>query len=301
MPNAEPYRAWATFSFTAAPGGINECDLLIAVPGGLYLVELKGHPGRAINNGDTWSFFQDDSRRVFALRNPLHLLDLKCKDLKTRLEWAARQLHITQRVPWVEPAIFLSARGLESGLDEVQRSHVYGRDEDCAGLPGIWQDLLAKPPQREARRVTPEFSRQVLSALLEKIGIAPATAHLRFGDDWKLRSEQLDAGPTWEDRLAEHTGIVRVREEGRGRIYLTAQQATEEAKRSVERAARREYQVLQGINHRGIAQAVQIREHQGEPAILFRHRESDLRLDSQDRPVRRRDHLQIHSMAFVLA
>jgi hypothetical protein len=37
MPNAEPYRAWATFSFTAASGRINECDLLIAVPGGLYL------------------------------------------------------------------------------------------------------------------------------------------------------------------------------------------------------------------------------------------------------------------------
>lgn len=277
MPNAEPYRAWATFSFTAASGRINECDLLIAVPGGLYLVELKGHPGRAINNGDTWSFFQEDSRRVLTLRNPLHLLDLKCKELKTRLEWAARQLHISQRVPWVEPAIFLSARGLESGLDEVQRSHVYGRDEECEGLPWIWRDLLAKPPQREARRVTPEFSQRI-QALLAKIGIAPATAHLRFGDDWKLQPEPLDAGPTWEDRLAEHTGIVR--EEGRVRIYLTAQQATEEAKRSVERAARREYQVLQGINHRGIAQAVQIREHQGGPAILFRHRESDLRLDS---------------------
>lgn len=278
MPNAEPYRAWATFSFTAASGRINECDLLIAVPGGLYLVELKGHPGRAINNGETWSFLQDGPRRTLTLRNPLHLLDMKCKDLKTRLEWAARQLHISQRVPWVEPAIFLSARGLESRLDEVQRSHVYGRDDECDDLPWIWRDLLAKPPQREARRVTPEFSSRVLPMLLEKIGIAPATAHLRFGDDWKLQPEPLDAGPTWEDRLARHTGIVR--EEGRVRIYLTAQQATDEAKRSVERAARREYQVLQGINHRGIAQAVQIREHQGGPAILFRHRESDLRLDS---------------------
>ena len=44
VPKAEPYRTWATFSFTAASGRINECDLFIAVPGGLYLVELKGHP-----------------------------------------------------------------------------------------------------------------------------------------------------------------------------------------------------------------------------------------------------------------
>jgi hypothetical protein len=48
MPKVEPYRAWATFSFTAASGRINECDLLIAVSGGLYLVELKDTRG-------TWS------------------------------------------------------------------------------------------------------------------------------------------------------------------------------------------------------------------------------------------------------
>ncbi|MCL6731328.1 hypothetical protein [Streptomyces neyagawaensis] len=34
MPAAEPYRAWATFSFTAQSGRVNECDLLIAVPPG---------------------------------------------------------------------------------------------------------------------------------------------------------------------------------------------------------------------------------------------------------------------------
>ncbi|HEY6798606.1 MAG TPA: hypothetical protein VI248_28345 [Kineosporiaceae bacterium] len=31
MPQAEPFRAWATFSFTARSGRINECDLFIAV------------------------------------------------------------------------------------------------------------------------------------------------------------------------------------------------------------------------------------------------------------------------------
>src|SRR5690349_16537048 len=53
MPQAEPYRAWATFSFTARSGRINECDLFIAVPAGLFLVELKAHPGRVVNRGDT--------------------------------------------------------------------------------------------------------------------------------------------------------------------------------------------------------------------------------------------------------
>ncbi|NIJ14643.1 serine/threonine protein kinase [Saccharomonospora amisosensis] len=278
MPQAEPYRAWATFSFTAASGRVNECDLLIAVPGGLYLVELKGHPGRVVNNGNTWSFFKDGSRRERILRNPLHLTDLKCKELKSRLEWAAKQLRITQRVPRVEPAIFLSAPDLRSELDEVQSTRVYGRDGVPHGLPWIWRDLLAKPPQREHQRVSPEFSRHVLPKLLEKIGISVSTAHLRFGDDWTLSGEALDAGPTWEDRLAEHKGLVP--QEGRVRIYLTERQASDERRQSVDRAARREYQVLQGINHRGIAQAVQIREHQAGPAILFQHKSSDLRLDS---------------------
>lgn len=64
MPAAEPFRAWATFSFTAASGRIHECDLLIAVPGGLYLLELKAHPGAVVNHGDTWTFRERDSSRV---------------------------------------------------------------------------------------------------------------------------------------------------------------------------------------------------------------------------------------------
>ncbi|URN12066.1 BREX system serine/threonine kinase PglW [Streptomyces radiopugnans] len=70
-----------------------------------------------------------------------------------------------------------------------------------------------------------------------------------------------------------------MQEEGRVRIYLVSQGATQAARKAVERAARREYQVLQGITHRGIVDAVEFREHEGGPAILFRHRHSDLRLD----------------------
>ncbi|MDQ0750704.1 hypothetical protein QF034_004935 [Streptomyces africanus] len=52
--------------------------------GGVYLLELKGHPGRVVNHGDTWQFHGDD--RVRTLRNPLHPTDLKAKELKGRLE-----------------------------------------------------------------------------------------------------------------------------------------------------------------------------------------------------------------------
>ncbi|WP_433549319.1 NERD domain-containing protein [Streptomyces sp. CA-294286] len=55
MPSAEPYRAWATFSFTAQSVRINECDVLIAVPARLYLVEIKRYPGRLRISGSTWN------------------------------------------------------------------------------------------------------------------------------------------------------------------------------------------------------------------------------------------------------
>ncbi|WOX21232.1 BREX system serine/threonine kinase PglW [Streptomyces solicathayae] len=276
MPTAEPYRAWATFSFTAASGRTNECDLFIAVPGGLYLLELKGHPGRVVNHGDTWQFHAD---RVRTLKNPLHLTDLKCKELKGQLERAARSMGVDpRRVPFVKPAVFLHDSSLVSNLDEFQRINVYGRNDGASGLAKVWDDLLGRPPERESWRITPQTG-QLLEQLMQKIGISHSTAHLRYGDDWKLEPGALDAGPGWEDRLAvRDDGLVQ--EEGRVRIYLVEQMAGEAARRAADRAARREYQVLQGITHRGIAQAVQIRQHQGGPAILFRHRHSDLRLDA---------------------
>ncbi|WP_078492083.1 BREX system serine/threonine kinase PglW [Streptomyces yerevanensis] len=277
MPTVEPYRAWATFSFTAQSGRINECDLLIAVPAGLYLIEIKSHPGRLENSGSTWNFHGSDRTRT--INNPLHFNDAKSKDLKSQLLWAARKLHIPERsVPRVEPAIFLSAPDLESHLDDVQRVKVYGRDDRNTGLKRIWQDFLGLPPDRPERRITPDFSRNTLPRLLKAVGIAQSTAHLRFGDAWKMQPHPLDAGSSWEDRLATRDdGLVQ--EEGRVRVYLVSQGATEAAKKSTDRAARREYQVLQGITHRGIVEAVEIREHQGGPAILFRHRHTDLRLD----------------------
>ncbi|CAL9448289.1 hypothetical protein SUDANB32_02382 [Streptomyces sp. enrichment culture] len=42
MPRTEPYRAWATFQFTAASGRINECDVLIAVPAGSTFWSSRG-------------------------------------------------------------------------------------------------------------------------------------------------------------------------------------------------------------------------------------------------------------------
>src|SRR6266498_3776013 len=75
MPDAEPYRAWQTFTLTAPSSHVREVDL--------FLVEIKSHPGIARNNGPTWIFRADD--RIRTIENPLHFTDSKTKDLRTRL------------------------------------------------------------------------------------------------------------------------------------------------------------------------------------------------------------------------
>lgn len=273
MPDAEPYRAFQTFGFTARTGHPREVDLLIATPGGLYLIEIKSHPGRLVNDGAHWLFTAERTRTI---DNPLDLTNQKCRELRHQLEWAARELRLNIRVPYVAPAVFLSDPGLVSELDEIQRLNVYGRDGAPTGLPGIWNDLLALPPRNESRRVDAAFSRR-LPDLLHKIGTTAIRRRVKIGQ-WELRPRSLDTGPTWEDYLAENTALAG--QYRRVRVYLSEQRATKEERENTRRVARREYLVLQGIDHPGILKALDFSdEHDDGPAVLFAHKPEWLRLD----------------------
>ncbi|MEV4372947.1 BREX system serine/threonine kinase PglW [Nonomuraea sp. NPDC049637] len=274
MPDAEPYRAWQTFTFTAQSGHPREVDLLIVTQGGLYLVEIKSHPGKVVNQGSTWLFSSD---RVRSIENPLELTNQKCKELKSQLEWAIGQLGLRNlRLPYIAPAIFLSDPTLESRLDDIQQLNVYGRDDKNTGLPGIWKDLLGLPPRSERNRVDPAFSRK-LPEILEKIGVTALRRHRKVGP-WELAPRSLDTGPTWEDYLAESTALAG--QHRRVRIYLSELRATKDEREATRRVARREYLVLQGIDHPGILKALDFSdEHDAGPAVLFPHKPGWLRLD----------------------
>ena len=276
MPDAEPYRAWQTFTFTASTGHVREVDLLIATPGGLFLIEIKSHPGRATNNGATWLFRAERTR---TLDNPLHFTDLKAKEIAGQLRQAARALNIRHKIPRIEAAVFLSAPDLRCDLDEFQRARVYGRDglTRQTKLPGIWHGLLNQPPASEQNRVTPALSRE-LEKLLRKIGIQRQHRYGKIGP-YELEPRAFDTGPTWEDYLASNPALPddQVR---RVRIYLSELGATKEARESTRRAARREYLALQGISHDGIVRAEQYSdEHDAGPAVVFRHGQNWQRLD----------------------
>ncbi|TYK43413.1 BREX system serine/threonine kinase PglW [Actinomadura decatromicini] len=274
MPSTEPYRAWTTFSFTAKSGHVREVDLLMVTPSGLCLVEIKSHQGRLVNSGATWMFHHHG--RVSTIENPLHLANRKAVELKEQLQWALRRNPARGlRVPYIKAAVFLSDPTLMSELDEAQLPGVYARGHDN-GLPAIWEDLLESSYSAGSSRTEVTFSRK-MPELMDAIGIQGYRKHRTVGT-WRLEPKAMDAGPTWEDYLAENTALEG--DHRRVRLYLSELRASREAQESTRRAARREYLVLQGIDHPGIVKAEQFSDdHDAGPAIVFPHRPEWLRLD----------------------
>ncbi|MBE2997699.1 BREX system serine/threonine kinase PglW [Nocardiopsis sp. HNM0947] len=271
------YRAWPGFTFTAHNQRIRECDLFMVTPTGAFLVEIKSHPGHVVNRGNQWTFSGGDRFRRRTITNPLHLTDQKAKELKSRLQWAVGQLNLRVTVPFIEAGVFLSDPGLRAEFDEVQQVNVFGRDgkEQQTRLPGIWDRFLGAPK----RRVDPDFLRHV-SRLMEKIGIVPMDRAMQLGE-YNLAKRSMDSGPTWTDYEAEH---ARLGSETRVRLYHYGEHADADERRSVEKAAKREYMSLGGISHEGIVKAEYfgVLEESGKdlgPAIAFAHRKSWQQLD----------------------
>ncbi|MFC0003613.1 BREX system serine/threonine kinase PglW [Micromonospora siamensis] len=277
LPDSEPYRAWSNFTFTAQTGHPYEVDLLVAGPGGLYLIEIKSLNGRLVSSGSNWILNGPSGTRTFD--NPLHLADMKAKKLKSLLQAAAaKRPGAKVRIPFVQAAVFLSRPGLHVGLSEHHLHGIYG-PEPAAGhqavaLPPI-TSLLKRPPQDEGQRVTKEMS-AALPGLLEEIGIARSRRHYQVGA-WELETRPFDIGPTWQDHRARHRELERERR--RVRIYLVERNAVQAERASIERAAKREMQVLHGINHPGIVQVDSMESHEAGPALIFRYDPRSIRLD----------------------
>lgn len=84
FPAHDPYRAWANFEFIADDGSVNEVDLLVLTPLGIYLIEIKSRPGVLRGDAGTWTW--ENEGRHFTDDNPVISADRKAKKLRTLLE-----------------------------------------------------------------------------------------------------------------------------------------------------------------------------------------------------------------------
>ena len=160
------------------------------------------------------------------------------------------------------------------------RQGVHVRDveptADDPGRPGIIAAL--KRLQDGGATRYPSVDAPVAKALtraMEEAGIRPSQRQRQVGDF--VLTRLLFEGPGYQDWEATHTSLTRVTR--RIRIYSVATKATAESRQTLARAAQREFQILEGIQHPGILRALAYHEHERGPALVFEHEPKAVRLD----------------------
>ena len=270
LPNHDPYRAWANFEFQSHDGAIYEVDLLVLTKQGFWLVEIKSWPGKVSGDAGTWT--RSHEGRTITEDNPALLANRKAKALSSLLK--SQQAVKKVRVPWLDALVFLSADNLQCDLSGPAANRVLLKDRPAAESRPERKGILAALMNREAPGVDPDsrslIDTKVAKALaraIEQAGIRPSQRSRRVGD--YVLGELLADGPGYQDRLAKHASFEDVY--CRVRQYTVAQADTEEDRQRRKRAAAREFQIIQSLNHPNILPVLDYKEHELGPALLFRY------------------------------
>ena len=262
------------FEFIADDGSINEVDLLVLTPKGFYLVEIKSRPGIVEGDQGTWTW--RGGGRVQTVDNPLLLANRKAKKLISLLR---RQPALQRKTssPFLEAHVFLSHEDVDCRVAQDLRDRVHLRDTGAGRdeRPGIVAALTRHSIGTPVRTQPDRPMAKAVSRAMQEAGIRPSQRARRVGD-YRL-DELLLEGPNYQDWTAHHAAIDG--ERARVRIYAIAQSASDDERSGLQRAARREYQILRDVRHEGILAAKGCTEHVLGPALVFEHRDGSQRFD----------------------
>ena len=281
LPDHEPYRAWANFEFVM-DGSIGEVDTLVVSPKGVFLIEIKSWPGELRGDAGTWRRTAPGNTRERSDDNPLLLTNRKAKRLKSLL---GRQAAFRgQQLPFISALVFLSHPDLDCRLDPGGRDGItgLGKDDDGkpiqkGGLPSVIDVISRITPEEHAalgrRRIDKPMAKRITLAL-EQAGVRPSQRTRKVGDlDLK---ELLDKGPGYQDFAAVHPRSQHTHR--RVRIYGSPD-ADPLQRELITRAAQREFELLAPVQHPGIVRALDLREHELGPALVFERDPTEIRLD----------------------
>lgn len=279
FPAHEPCRAWTNFEFIADDGSINEVDLLVFTPQGFFLIEIKSSPGRLFGDACTWTWETDG--RLSTVDSPLLAANQKAKKLRSLLQ---RQKVCQKKgpLPFLEALVFCSAPDLKCDLRGNANLRLCLRDRDAAGedaaRPGVMAAILRREcPGLEA---TPKGAHdrptaKMISQAMQQAGIRPSQRHRKVSD--YVLNQIIGEGPGYQDWQATHSQVAEsVR---RVRLYLVRAGATAEERQRNQRAALREFKLLENLQHPGILKAYGLTEHEVGPALIFEHDPLGIRLD----------------------
>lgn len=280
LPDQEPYRVWSNFEFISESGDINEVDLLVLSPHGLFFIEIKSRPGILSGDGSTWTWITDG--KEFIYDNPLILANRKAKKLASLLK---RQRAVSAFLfPFIETLIFCSAPNLQCKLQGINRYKVCLRDTPVANSPipkGIVSALkhrnydgastTHRPPIIDANLA------RAISVAIEQAGIRPSQKSRKVGDYILEKLLFENSSRSYQDWEAKHSQFPTTKR--RIRIYNIARNLPNEERLRIERAAQREFQVIENLNHPSILPVEAFTEHELGPALIFKYWPNSMRLD----------------------
>src|SRR2546426_7632025 len=116
---------------------------------------------------------------------------------------------------------------------------------------------------------------KLISQAMEQAGIRASQRYRRVSD--YILDQLIGAGPGYQDWEATHTRLANVKR--RVRIYTVRTGASDEERRTIERAAQREAQLLETLQHQAILRREGFTEHVLGPALIFEHDPLAVRLD----------------------
>ncbi|HBH51728.1 MAG TPA: BREX system serine/threonine kinase PglW [Planctomycetaceae bacterium] len=270
FPTHEPYRAWSNFEFIAEDGNVYEVDLLVLAKRGFWLVECKAWSGRIWGDPGTWT--RQYEGRVHSEDNPLLLANRKAKALAGLL---SKESTLGKRVPFLEPLIFLSAPNLQCELAGSARTRVLLRDQPRTNTRPEQKGILAALINREGPGIDPEprghidatVARALSRDMEDKLGIRTTQRSRRVGD--YILEDLLCDRPGYQDWLAKHAAFENVY--CRVRQYTVVRPTTDDERERLRRAAAREFQIIQTLDHPNILPVLDYREHEHGPTLLFRY------------------------------
>ena len=277
FPDHEPYRAWANFEFIALDGSINEVDLLLLHPHGLLPGRDQEPPRprlrrrRHLDLGDRWPARH---RRQPADRG------------QPQGEEAAALLQ-QQRACQKKGAFPSSSRWSSVGPDlncELRDNAASASACGTGSPPGqpARPGLMAAVIRRGVPRARPHAQgdarpplAKVISQAMEQAGIRPSQRHRKVSD--YLLERLIEEGPGLPGLGGQPRPDHR-RQAARPPLPRRARPRAED-RQMIERAALRDFQLLETLQHPGVLRAHGFTEHEVGPAIIFEHDPLSLRLD----------------------
>lgn len=275
FPAQDNYRAWANFEFIADDGSINEVDLLVVCPQGVFLIEIKGRPGDLSGDARDWTWNHEGAKRTD--ENPVILTNRKCKRLKSLL--GRQKASKKEGMPFIEALVFVSHPKVVCRLSDNAAYNVRLRDTDhrtgimgaiqrreCPGLKELVHHPVVNMPRIKA-----------LTRALDQAAIRPSQKARRVGD-FMLEELVFDSPlGIYQDWTARHSTISSTRRVAR--LYMVSRQATKSDREIIKKAALKEFQLSERLEHPGILKADPPTECEHGPVLFLREHPDAVRLD----------------------